>query len=97
MAANSDPSVGTSKNGRVYLGFADNDNHPVIALSEDHGQSWHDVKDVGAAAGIKNAVFSEVVAGDDNRAAFAFLGTSTAGSLQSRPFPGVWYMCVATT
>ncbi len=97
MAGNSDPSVGISKNGRVYLGFVDNDNHPVIAISEDHGQNWHDVKDVGAAAGIKNAVFSEVVAGDDLRAAFAFLGTSTAGSLQSRPFPGVWYMYVATT
>jgi hypothetical protein len=97
MAGNSDPSVGIAKNGRVYLGFSDNDNHPVIALSEDHGQSWHDVKDVGAAAGIKNAVFSEVVAGDDNRAAFAFLGTTTGGSLQSRPFPGVWYMYVATT
>jgi len=97
MAGNSDPSIAISKNGRVYLGFADNDNHPVIAISDDHGQSWHDVKDVGAAAGIQNAVFAEVVAGDDNRAAFAFLGTNTAGSLQSRPFPGVWYMYVATT
>jgi len=97
LPANSDPSVATSKNGRVYFGFSDNDNHPVIAISDDHGQSWHDVKDVGAAAGIKNAVFSEVVAGDDNRAAFAFLGTNTFGSLQSRTFPGNWYMYVATT
>ncbi|MEA2337215.1 MAG: hypothetical protein QOE82_1222 [Thermoanaerobaculia bacterium] len=97
LAANSDPSVATSKNGRVYLGFADNDNHPVIAVSDDHGQNWHDVKDVGAAAGINNAVFAEVVAGDDNRAAFAFLGTKSIGSLQARTFPGAWYMYVATT
>jgi len=97
MAGNSDPSVGVSKNGRVYFGFADNNNHPVIAISDDHGQSWHDVKDVGAAAGINNTVFSEVVSGDDNRAAFAFLGTKSIGSLDARTFPGVWNMYVAAT
>jgi hypothetical protein len=97
LAAGSDPSLGISKNGRVYFGFADNNNHPVIAISEDHGQSWHDVKDVGAAAGINNAVFSEVVAGDDNRAAFAFLGSKSIGALDARTFPGVWYMYVAAT
>jgi hypothetical protein len=97
MAGNSDPSVGVSKNGRVYFGFADNDNHPVIAISDDHGQNWHDVKDVGAAGGINNTVFSEVVAGDDNRAAFAFLGTKSIGSLDARTFPGIWNMYVAAT
>jgi hypothetical protein len=97
LAAGSDPSVGTSRNGRVYFGFADNNNSPVIAISDDHGQSWHDVKDVGAAAGIKNTVFSEVVAGDDNRASFAFLGSNSIGALDARTYPGVWYMYVATT
>ncbi|MEA2163482.1 MAG: hypothetical protein QOK37_1609 [Thermoanaerobaculia bacterium] len=97
LPAGSDPSLGVSKNGRVYFGFADNDNHPVIAISDDHGQTWHDVKDVGAAAGINNVVFSEVVAGDDNRAAYAFLGAKSIGALDSRPYPGVWYMYVATT
>src|SRR5260370_21706303 len=38
-----------------------------------------------------------MVAGDDNRAAMAFLGTTSKGGLQSRAFPGVWYMWVATT
>ena len=97
LPAGSDPSVSISKNGRVYLGFADNDNSPVIAISDDHGQTWHDVKDVGAAASIKNVVFSEVVAGDDNRAAFAFLGSKSIGALDSRTFPGVWNMYVAAT
>jgi hypothetical protein len=97
LAGGSDPSVATSKNGRVYFGFADNDNAPVIALSDDHGNSWHDVKDVGASAGIKNVVFSEVVAGDDNRAAFAFLGSKSIGALDARTFPGTWYMYVAAT
>jgi hypothetical protein len=97
LAANSDPSLGISKNGRLYLAFADNDNHPVVAVSNDRGNSWTNVKDVGASAGINNVVFSEAVAGDDDRAAMAFLGTTSIGSLQSRTFPGVWYMYVAST
>src|SRR5439155_13507187 len=70
---------------------------PVIALSNDNGRNWYNVKDVGALSGINNAVFSEVVAGDDDRAAFAYLGTKSAGSLQAREFPGVWHMYIATT
>src|SRR5258706_11584739 len=97
MAANSDPSVAISKGGRVYLGFADNDNHPVVAVSNDRGNSWTNVKDVGASAGINNTVFSEMVAGDDDRAAMAFVGTTSPGSLQDRTFPGVWYMYIAST
>jgi hypothetical protein len=97
LAGGSDPSLGISKNGRVYFGFPDNNNAPVVAISDDHGNSWHDVKDVGASAGIKNVVFSEVVAGDDNRAAFAFLGSKSIGALDARTFPGTWYMYVATT
>src|SRR5258706_315673 len=87
MAANSDPSVAISKGGRVYLGFADNDNHPVVAVSNDRGNSWTNVKDVGASAGINNTVFSEMVAGDDDRAAMAFVGTTSPGSLQDRTLP----------
>src|SRR5258708_4161703 len=97
LAANSDPSVGISKNGRVYLIFSDNDNHPVVAVSNDHGNTWTNVKDVGAAAGINNAVFPEAVAGDDDRAAVAFLGTTSSGSLAARTFPGVWYLYIAST
>ena len=97
LAANSDPSVGISKGGRVYFGFADNDNHPVVAVSDDHGNTWHDASDVGALGGINNAVFSAVVAGDDNRAALAFLGTTSKGDLEGRAFPGIWYLWVAST
>jgi hypothetical protein len=37
------------------------------------------------------------MAGDDNRAAFAFLGTPTAGDAQSGDFVGVWHLYVAFT
>jgi hypothetical protein len=38
-----------------------------------------------------------MVAGDDGRAALAFLGTTTAGDDQSSSFAGVWHLYVATT
>src|SRR5260370_7326999 len=37
------------------------------------------------------------MAGDDNRAAFAFLGTQTSGDTQSADFLGVWHLYVAFT
>jgi hypothetical protein len=97
LAGNSDPSVAISHGGRVYLAFADNDKHPVVAVSDDRGHNWHNVYDVGTPAGIQNVAFSEMVAGDDNRALMAFLGTSSPGGLQGRAFPGVWYMYTAST
>jgi hypothetical protein len=38
-----------------------------------------------------------MVAGDDGRAALAFLGTTTAGDDQAASFAGVWHLYVATT
>jgi hypothetical protein len=52
---------------------------------------------VGTPFGIQNTEFAEVIAGDDNRAAFAFLGTGTPGDTQSADFPGVWHLYVAFT
>lgn len=97
MAADSDPSVAISRDNRVYLGFVDHDNYMVVAVSDDRGKNWFNVKDVGKLAGIENAVFPAMVAGDKNRAAVAYIGTTTKGSLQAREFPGVWHMYLSTT
>jgi hypothetical protein len=59
--------------------------------------AWRPPVDVGAQLGIKNIQFPEVFAGDDNRAAFAFLGTTTAGDDQAADFTGVWHLYVAYT
>src|SRR5205814_3135706 len=41
---------------------------------------------------------SDVCSSDlDDRAAFAFLGTQTAGDTQASDFPGVWHLYVAFT
>ena len=54
--------------------------------------------DIGSQVGVKSAVFPVVVAGDDNRAAFGFLGTTTPGDFQDdNNFKGVWHLYIATT
>ena len=98
----SDPSVGVGRGdtvtgGRVYFGYADANLNPVMAVSDNHGVTWTKVQDVGAAVGLNNVVFPEVVVGDDARAAFSFLGTPTVGGSQTNGFNGVWHLYVAHT
>ena len=57
---------------------------PAVATSTDHGRTWKHGQQVGTEFGIKNAVFPTVVAGSDDRAAFAYLGTPTGGQLPGR-------------
>jgi VCBS repeat-containing protein len=107
VSVNSDPSLGVGKNnnGRptgsasnsIYLGWINGDGHPNVAVSRDRGITWTNVYDVGAPFTIKNSVFPVVVAGDDNRAAFGFLGTPTAGDYQANDFTGIWHFYIATT
>jgi hypothetical protein len=93
-----DPSVGIGASGTVYLGWQNGDGHPHVAVSHDHGQTWQNNTDAGAALGIQNSVFPVVVAGDDDRAAFGFLGTPTGGNYQdTNNFHGIWHFYVATT
>jgi PKD domain-containing protein len=112
-----DPSVGIGQNdvgkpagnlsgtNTVYLGYTDGDGHAKIARSGNRGVSWSTPVDVGAAFGVTHAVFPVVVTGDDNRAAFGFLGTgpgiATSGSCD--PYgatlncANIWHLYIATT
>lgn len=92
-----DASVGVATNGNVYLGWQSADGHPRIAASTDKGLTWGPIADVGASLGIQNCTFPAVVAGDGDRAAFAFYGTTTAGAYDQPEFPGVWYLYLAAT
>lgn len=97
-----DPSVGVATDGTIYMGYHGIDGHPWIAVSHDRGLTWSVPKDVGQSVvtgkPVLNMAFAEVVAGDPDRAAFAFFGTETAGADAESPgFPGVWYLYVATT
>jgi len=97
VSPGSDPSVAAGSNNTIYFGYVNSDGHAKIAVSRDRGLSWSKSKDAGTPFGIQNAEFAEVIAGDDNRAAFAFLGTQTAGDTQSSEFQGVWHLYIAFT
>jgi len=108
-----DPSIGIGQNnvGRpsadsthtsntIYYGYDDGSGHPQIAVSHDRGLTWTRSVDVGVPFGIQNTAFPTVVAGDDNRAAYSFLGSPTAGaggSSNATDFNGVWHLYVAFT
>ena len=83
--------------GRVYLGYAHGDSKAVVSTSDDRGLTWSTPVDVGAPFGINGTAFPVMVAGDDDRAAISFYGTSTAGSVQGPKFSGVWRLYVAMT
>lgn len=104
-----DPSIGIGSGNTIYLGYINGDGRPHIAVSSTHGDSWSSDYDVGAPAGcapgdhyadcrIKSSVFPVVVAGDDDRAAFGFLGSTTGGNYQDQTtYQGIWNFYVATT
>jgi hypothetical protein len=92
-----DPSLGIGSGGRIYLGYADGDRKPVIAVSDDQGKHWRSPLDVSGPFVINNVIFPEVTAGDNDRAAFAFLGTPTIGTYSDPSFPGVIHLYVSHT
>src|SRR4051795_5578424 len=109
----SDPHLGIGDKGTLYLGWQGGDGKDLgdkgyFSDARSEGRAWISVKpagsstwnppiDVGASFGIKNIQFPEVFAGDDDRAAYAFLGTTTAGDDQAANFKGAWHLYVAYT
>lgn len=92
-----DPGVAIGAGGTVYFGYQNGDGRANVAVSTDKGFTWTKSKDIGAAFGINNSAFPRVLAGDDDRAAFAFLGTPTAGPFQASSFTGEWHLYIAHT
>lgn len=97
-----DPSVGIGAGGRVYVGHASGNGNgeekALISYSNDRGATWSTPVDVGASLGIKSVTFPVVIAGDNDRAAFAFVGTTTGGDSEATGvFQGEWHLYVAHT
>lgn len=108
----SDPAVAIGARGTVYVGWQQGANNAIgsqayVASSVDQGRTWSRPIDLSSALGVRNIQFPQAVAGDDERAAVAFLGTSAAGDDQrgntkpdatpSQQFSGVWHLYIATT
>ncbi len=95
-----DPAVGIDSDGTVYFAFDDGDGHAKVAVSNDRGLSWSRPQNVGAPFNVAHSAFPVAVAGDNGRAAIAFLGTdyTGAGAFADNPdWPGVWYLYVSET
>jgi hypothetical protein len=92
-----DPAVGIDNNGRVYFAMANGDGSAVVATSVDHGQTWQNIYDVGAAYAIKNTFYPAAVSADAGRAAVAFYGSRTTGDGSANSFNGIWHLYIANT
>ena len=92
-----DPDVATTPSGWAYVGYPTSDWGVGVALTKNGGANWQNFGDVAAAAGVKSSTFHEMVAGDDGRAAVAYLGSTTDGNPHDSKFTGVWHVYVSYT
>ena len=95
--AASDPSIGIATDGTLYMCYEDGNSHVRMAVSKDKGDTWINDIDIGASHGIVQTRFPHAIAGDPNRGACAFLGTTTPGNGSSLAFEGEWHGYIATT
>jgi hypothetical protein len=108
----SDPSLGIAVDGTLYFGWENGVNpsdfkngdetQAMISISHDRGLTWTPPVDVSSPLGLHNVQFPEVIAGDADRAAFAFLGTRGIGDDQANAYPNPgeprdWYLYISTT
>ena len=95
-----DPHIGIASNGTLYFTYIANvggNGRAMVAVSHDKGLSWVNNYDLGASHGLNNMVFANAEAGDPNRAAVGFLGTTEPGDHQGAGFQGTWYLFMAHT
>jgi hypothetical protein len=92
-----DPSIGIGAKGTMYYGYGDRDGRPKVSVCTGQGTTCGPSVDVSGPFHIANVEMATVVAGDDNRAAFAFLGSTTPGDDQQNSFVGTWHLYVAMT
>ena len=105
----SDPAVAADAAGKIYYGYEDSVSDQsgtqvgglakvAIGTATSAGAiTWSPSFDVGSAAGVQNVQFPEMIAGDSGRAAYAFLGSTTAGNPEDPSFTGVWDLYLAIT
>lgn len=68
--------VSTDRAGNVYYFFLDENYLPRLSISTDDGQTWSSPLNV-TAPGVTRAKFPSIVAGEEGRLAFLYLGTTS--------------------
>lgn len=100
LSGDTDPSVGIGSDGTIYFAYANGDGKQRVAVSHDRGLTWVNDRNIGESFGILNSVFPAATAGDPDRAAVFFLGSTTEGANGrdvDMSFNGTWYGYMATT
>jgi hypothetical protein len=105
-----DSSIAIANDGKtLYYGYGEDGDDRAMIIKGTLDKSdptapkihWQTPAiDVGKAAGLVNIVFPTVVAGDPDRAAFIFHGTTTegdSGDQASFPPGAEWHLYIATT
>ena len=103
----SDPDVVVGPGGTLYFAWQDGSNptdvyggdetSARVAVSSDGGKTWGRTVDLSTPLGLHNVQFPNVMAGDDDRASVAFIGTPGVGNDQDDDFRGDWHLYVSTT
>lgn len=93
-------ALGVGADGTVFYAYGSKlsgqkGGPPVVMVSRDKGRAFGNVRTLGRELGIKNTKFVTAVAGDGDRAAIAFLGTTSGGDDQAVDFTGVWNLYVS--
>jgi hypothetical protein len=94
-----DPSIATTPDNTVYESWQGANNHAYVSRSRNHAVSWSKPFDLGMSVTphVVTSTFHAAVAGDDGRAAVAFLGSTTGGNAFESRWRGVWDLYVAYT
>ena len=97
-----DGSVAVGKDGTLYVAYGSNDGgygggRVHVAVSRDRGAHWIHNSTIGVDQHIKQTRFPVAVAGDGDRAAVAYLGTTSTGDSNSPRFTGVWRLYISYT
>lgn len=97
QASTKDPSVAIGAQGTVYTGYADNDEKMMVAISHDRGITWDTIVDIAAdQPQLKTVTFPSAIAGDDDRVAITFFGTTYENATEFNT-EAVWHMYVSHT
>jgi hypothetical protein len=92
-----DSSAGIARDSTLYYGYINADGRPWVGVSKDRARSFPVNQPIDGPLGINNTVWVQCVAGDSDRAACAFHGTTTPGDFNAGTFTGVWYTYLAYT
>ncbi len=97
------PSLGVGSDGTVYAAWGSKDNvdgggRVHVSVSRDKGAHWTSPVPMGRQLGVHVSRFPLAVAGDGDRAAVAYLGSTDSGNpAKNKSFFGTWRMYVSYT